>query len=111
PPRRPTASSRNASPSSPSPPEAPWHRDPPRSPSRRSDTADQWPRTYEQWQQLHRVRRATWLCRRCRVVFLPAASFRPDSAGSSALPVAHCPQWSVAVARQDDRPGAPTTSA
>ncbi|MFF4927255.1 hypothetical protein ACFY4B_42420 [Kitasatospora sp. NPDC001261] len=79
--------------------------------SRRSDAADQWPRTYEQWQQLHQVWRATWLCRRCRVVFLPAASLRPDSAASSAIPAEQFPQWSVAVARQDDRPGAPTTAA
>ncbi|MFF2549300.1 hypothetical protein ACFVUY_43000 [Kitasatospora sp. NPDC058063] len=78
---------------------------------RRSGTADQWPRTYQQWQQLHRVWRATWLCRRCRVVFLPAASLGPDSAGSSAVPAERFPQWSVAVARQDDRPGAPTTPA
>ncbi|MFF2045929.1 hypothetical protein ACFVVX_36465 [Kitasatospora sp. NPDC058170] len=78
--------------------------------SRRSDTADQWPRTYEQWQQLHRVRRATWLCRRCLVAFLPAASLHPDFAASSAIPVAQFPQWTATIAQGGDRPGAPTAS-
>ncbi|MEU3573529.1 hypothetical protein AB0E96_34675 [Kitasatospora sp. NPDC036755] len=78
--------------------------------SRRSGTADQWPRTYEQWQQLHEVWRATWLCRRCRAVFLPAASLRPGSAASPAVPAEQFPQWSMAIARQGDRPGAPATS-
>ncbi|MEV0537958.1 hypothetical protein [Kitasatospora sp. NPDC050463] len=73
--------------------------------SRRNDTADQWPRTYEQWQQVHRVWRATWLCRRCRVAFLPAASLRPDFAASPTVPVAQFPQWTVVIARQDDRSG------
>ncbi|MER6298942.1 hypothetical protein ABT247_05120 [Kitasatospora sp. NPDC001539] len=65
---------------------------------RRNDTATQWPRTYDQWQRLHETWRATWLCRRCRVAFLPAAP--------SAVPVAQFPQWAAAVARQDDGPGA-----
>ncbi|MFD4656103.1 hypothetical protein ACFWP2_10800 [Kitasatospora sp. NPDC058444] len=83
---------------------------------RRSAAADQWPRTYDQWQQLHRVWRATWLCRRCRAVFLPAASPHPDSAVAPsavtpAVPVAHFPQWAATVARQGDHPGAPTASA
>ncbi|MEU1290099.1 hypothetical protein [Kitasatospora sp. NPDC005856] len=84
--------------------------------SRRSASAEQWPRTYDQWQRLHRVWRATWLCRRCRAVFLPAASLRPGSAASPAaaspaVPVAQFPQWAATVARQDDHPGAPTASA
>ncbi|GAB7188487.1 hypothetical protein ATKI12_8318 [Kitasatospora sp. Ki12] len=70
--------------------------------SRRGDTADQWPRTYEQWQQLQQVWRETWLCRRCRVAFLPATS--------PAIPLERFPQWTEAVARQGDRPGTPTTS-
>ncbi|MFG2908676.1 hypothetical protein ACGF13_26855 [Kitasatospora sp. NPDC048286] len=83
---------------------------------RRSGAAEQWPRTYDQWQRLHRVWRATWLCRRCRAVFLPAASLRPDSAASPsaaspAVPVAQFRQWAATVARQDDHSGAPTTSA
>ncbi|MEV7189489.1 hypothetical protein [Kitasatospora sp. NPDC093102] len=77
---------------------------------RRSETANQWPQTYDQWQQLHRVWRATWLCRRCRVAFLPAASLRPDFAASSAIPVTQFPQWTLTIARQDDDPGAPITS-
>ncbi|MFJ6621392.1 hypothetical protein ACIQOW_27940 [Kitasatospora sp. NPDC091335] len=78
--------------------------------SRRGDTAGQWPRTYDQWQKLHRVWRATWLCRRCRAVFLPAAALRPDFAASPAVPVARFPQWAETIARQEDRPGTPSTS-
>ncbi|MFJ9691870.1 hypothetical protein [Kitasatospora sp. NPDC101183] len=66
--------------------------------SRRSDAADQWPQTSEQWLQLERVWRETWFCRHCQVAFLPTAS--------QAIPVAQFPQWTAAVARQDDRPGA-----
>ncbi|MFC9327355.1 hypothetical protein [Kitasatospora sp. NPDC057015] len=78
--------------------------------SRRSDTADEWPRTYEQWQQLHRTWRESWLCRRCRVAFLPAGSVRPEFAASAAIPVAQFLQWTVTIARQDHRPGAPSTT-
>ncbi|MET8542534.1 hypothetical protein ABZW03_18035 [Kitasatospora sp. NPDC004799] len=78
--------------------------------SRRSATADRWPRTYDQWQQLHQVWRATWLCRRCRVTFLPAAALRPDSDASPAIPVPRFLPWAADTAQQDHRPGTPTTS-
>ncbi|MGW7445959.1 hypothetical protein [Kitasatospora sp. NPDC054795] len=47
-------------------------------------------------------------------MFLPATSLRPGAVDSSAMPVAQFPQFpqrSVTIARQEDRPGAPTTSA
>ncbi|MFI8454559.1 hypothetical protein [Kitasatospora sp. NPDC085464] len=77
--------------------------------SRRTSTADRWPQSYEQWQQLHQVWRAAWLCRRCRVAFLPAAAQRPGSTApnaasvpstASAVPVTQFPQWAAAFARQ-----------
>ncbi|MFD8749886.1 hypothetical protein ACFV0O_02685 [Kitasatospora sp. NPDC059577] len=77
--------------------------------SRRSDTADRWPGTYEQWQQLQQVWRETWLCRRCRVVFLPAGSLRPGFPASPAIPVTRFPEWTESVARQDDHSGAATS--
>ncbi|MFE4976027.1 hypothetical protein ACFRAR_28465 [Kitasatospora sp. NPDC056651] len=78
--------------------------------SRQRAATAQWPRTYEQWQRLHQVWRQTRLCRRCHVAFLPAAALRPDSAASAAIPVAQFPQWTTALARQDEHPGAPVTS-
>ncbi|WP_369185774.1 hypothetical protein [Streptomyces sp. Y1] len=60
-------------------------------------TAGRWPQTYEQWQQLREVWRATWLCRRCQVAFLPAAS--------PGIPLAQFWPWTVAVARRGERPG------
>ncbi|MFJ8627489.1 hypothetical protein ACIRD3_32270 [Kitasatospora sp. NPDC093550] len=75
--------------------------------SRRTGPADQWPHTVEQWQQLQRVWRETWLCRSCRVAFLPAASLRPDSSPSPAVPLPQFPQWVVTVASQNNRPATP----
>ncbi|MFI2607580.1 hypothetical protein [Kitasatospora sp. NPDC018619] len=80
--------------------------------NRRRAGADAWPQTYEQWQRLHQVWRAALLCRRCRVVFLPAAALRPDAPASPAVPVAHFPHWAEGVARQGEgagTPGAPST--
>ncbi|MFF7993302.1 hypothetical protein ACFZDG_26325 [Kitasatospora xanthocidica] len=78
--------------------------------SRRSATADQWPQTHEQWQQLQQVWRETWLCRRCRVAFLPAAPPGPDVAASPAVPLAQFPQWTATLARRAGRPGTPAAS-
>ncbi|MGA5821521.1 hypothetical protein ACPC54_27080 [Kitasatospora sp. NPDC094028] len=63
----------------------------------RGDTADRWPQTYEQWRQLREVWRTTWLCRRCRVAFLPAAS--------PGIPLTQFWQWTAAIARRDEHPG------
>ncbi|MFJ2864008.1 hypothetical protein [Kitasatospora sp. NPDC087314] len=76
--------------------------------SRRRDTADQWPHDHGQWQKLQRVWRETWLCRHCRVAFLPAAAVRPEAAAASCVPITQFPQWTAALARQGaGRPGPP----
>ncbi|MFJ9448094.1 hypothetical protein ACIRRH_40695 [Kitasatospora sp. NPDC101235] len=69
---------------------------------RRSRTAGPWPQKYEQWQQIHQVWRTAWLCRRCRVTFLPGVSAHPDSPASPAIPVAQFPQWLASIAHQAD---------
>ncbi|KJS59646.1 hypothetical protein [Streptomyces rubellomurinus] len=53
-------------------------------------------RAHRQW-QLH-VWQAAWLCRRCRVAFIPAGALRPGCPASPAVGLEHFPQWIKATA-------------
>ncbi|MFG2824866.1 hypothetical protein ACGFX4_36235 [Kitasatospora sp. NPDC048365] len=61
------------------------------------------------WGRRHWVWQAVWLCRRCRVCFVPEGALGPGSAASPAIAVAQLPMWVTATA--DRAPGVPGVSA
>ncbi|MFJ1757824.1 hypothetical protein [Kitasatospora sp. NPDC088134] len=64
-----------------------------------------WPLSYEQWTLVHKVWRAAWLCRDCRVAFFPAWSLRPDFPASPALQLPHFQDWLTEISKQIDLAG------
>ncbi|MFE1317341.1 hypothetical protein [Kitasatospora phosalacinea] len=64
-----------------------------------------WPVSYEQWTLVHKVWRAAWLCRACRVVFFPLGALRPDFPASPPLRYEHFQDWLNETARQTELAG------
>ncbi|WP_406193127.1 hypothetical protein OH807_02195 [Kitasatospora sp. NBC_01560] len=74
---------------------------------RRRLTAErQLPAQRELWQRRRQVWQAAWLCRRCRVAFLPAASVGPDVPASSPVAPEEFPLLVTATADRAFGPGA-----
>ncbi|MEU6239119.1 hypothetical protein [Kitasatospora sp. NPDC047058] len=76
---------------------------------RRLRTAGPQRQPREQYQQLRRLWRAAWLCHRCQVAFLPAASIQPGFPDSPPIPVAQFPQWLAATAERTVGTGTPSS--
>ncbi|MFD7731051.1 hypothetical protein ACFV6F_11795 [Kitasatospora phosalacinea] len=72
---------------------------------RRRAAAGHWPVSYGQWRLVHQVWRASWLCRGCRAVFLPAGALGPDFTASGPLSFEHFGTWLTGTARQADLAG------
>ncbi|MGW4805231.1 hypothetical protein [Kitasatospora sp. NPDC004272] len=77
---------------------------------RRRALQGHWPLSYEQWTLVHKVWRAAWLCRNCRVAFFPLGALRPDFPASPPLRYEHFQDWLNETARQTELAGgfAPT---
>ncbi|RKE23309.1 hypothetical protein [Streptomyces sp. TLI_171] len=69
-----------------------------------------WPVRYEQWQLVHGVWRAAWLCRGCAVAFFPQGSLRPDFPASPPLRLEHFQDWLTETAKQTEYAGGMTAA-
>ncbi|WP_431676050.1 hypothetical protein [Kitasatospora sp. KL5] len=50
------------------------------------------------WERCHRIWQAAWLCRRCRVTFLPKGALGPHFPATPAIAIAQFPKWVTTTA-------------